>query len=250
MTAYGLESMGVDELVRQFRDTAKLAGTAFTADTTPEKLKRTPERRALVEKMRALSAELRARRPMADIRALLNDPEVDVRGWAAPQFLLTDPEWASATFSGLIFELPAQEVFDLKRRALTPPPVRPPLGELTTVTLVKRFEDAATREYATRFVTKDDPSDMTLYNRIHGEVLALMREFKRRNELAQLLPLLDSQNITVRAEAARATLTVAPERASAVLEAIVAGDDRWERIRAADSLENWRKGETVVYGVG
>ena len=45
--------MGTDQLVREFRETAKRTGTAFTFDSTPEKLKRTPERRRLVEEMRA-----------------------------------------------------------------------------------------------------------------------------------------------------------------------------------------------------
>ncbi|MBV8135663.1 MAG: DUF2019 domain-containing protein [Deltaproteobacteria bacterium] len=249
MTNGDLASKGTGDLVQEFKETAKQAGTVFTGSTAPEKLRRTPERQRLVEKMRVISAELRARRAMADIRALLEDEDTDVRGWAAGQFLSIDPEWASATFDGLIYKMPAREVLDLKRRAVSPPPNKPALGELTTSALVQRFEDAALREYATRMVDRDDPTDMSLYNRRLSEVLDIMRELMRRDALGDLLPLLDSPNVTVRAEAARATLWVAPERASAVLEEIAAKADQWERVRAMDSLAAWKAGRTVVYGV-
>jgi hypothetical protein len=178
---------------------------------------------------------------MAQIRALLEDGDTDVRGWAAPQFLSTDPEFASATFDGLIFKLPAREVIALKRRAVTVPPKGPPLTEWLTAALVERFEDAATREYAERFVDKDDPTDMSLHNRIVREVIDVRNELIRRNALASLLPLLDSPNITVRADAAWATLPVAPERAGAVLEAVVASKDPYVAPSAAETLRRWRE---------
>jgi Domain of unknown function (DUF2019) len=242
MTASDLAARSTDDLVREFKDTAKRVGTVFTGKSTPEKFNRTPERRALVERMRALSAELCVRRPMADIRALLDDEDADVRGWAAGQFLSLDPEWASATFSGLVHELPAREVLDLRRRALNPPPKGPPLAEWSTAALAERFEDAAMREYAERFVPKDDPTDVSLHNCIVDEIIDVRNELIRRNEVASVLPLLDSPNIAVRTEAARATLPVAPERASAVLEAVVASKDQFLLCAgAAETLQRWRE---------
>ena len=171
----------------------------------------------------------------------MEDHDTDVRGWAAPQFLPVDEEFASATLSGLIFGMSAQEIIALKKRAVSPPPKRPPLAELPTATLAEAFEDAASREYAARFVHEDDPTDMTLHNRIVGEVIDIRKELVRRKALASLLPLLDSPNITVRAEAARATLPVAPERANAVLEAVVASGDQHELLAAAETLLRWRE---------
>jgi hypothetical protein len=192
--------------------------------------------------MQALGAELRARRPIAEIRALFEDEDEDVRGWAAPQFLGVDEEWASATLRGLSYGLTAKEVLALRARALAPPPKRPPLAELSTDMLVNLFEDAAMREYAARFVSREDPTDMSLHNRIVDEIIDVRNELIPRRALALLLPLLDSPNITVRTQAARAASPIAPERASAVLEAVVASNDQYLLLGAAETLRRWRAG--------
>jgi hypothetical protein len=80
-------SAGMDELVRQFRETAKQAGSVYTMATTPEKVRNTAERDQLVNRMRALSAELIARNATTEIRAMYEDEDRDVRGWAAGQFI-------------------------------------------------------------------------------------------------------------------------------------------------------------------
>ena len=251
MTADRIDSMTTDELVREFRESAMQAGTMFTAEKAPEKLRRTPERQALVSRLKALGAELRARAPIAQIRAMFEDEDVDVRAWASPQLQAVDPEWGEATFSGVCSRLSTRDVLALRRRALTPPPRRPLLTDMSIDALVERFDDAATREYATRFVSKgDSPQDIELYNRVLGEVTDIMRELKRRDALARLLPLLDSPNITVRKEAAIATLTVDPKRAGAVLEAVVASRDTYELGDASLALSRFRAGTSVVYGVG
>jgi hypothetical protein len=234
-------AMTTRELVREFRETAKRTGTVFTGPSTPEKLKRTPERKALVARMQAVGAELRPRRPMTEIRAMFEDEDEDVRGWAAPQFLDLDEEWASATLRGLSYGLTAREVLALRAQALAHPPKGPPLDEWPIIALVERFEDAAKREFAARFVRRESPTDMSLHNRIVGEVIDVRNELIRRNALASLVPLLDSSNITVRAEAARATLPVAPDRASAALEAVVARKDQYVAPSAAETLRRWRE---------
>ena len=77
-----------------------------------------------------------------------------------------------------------------------------------------------------------------------------MQEFKRRDALDRLLPLLDADNISERSAAACATITIAPQRAIETLEEIVASKDRYEFSNAYDALDHYRRGETVVYGVG
>jgi hypothetical protein len=251
MTESGLRAMSTGKLVRKFKKAAKQAGTIFTCAKTPKKIRQTPELRALVTKIRDLATELRERRPMSEIRAMFEDNDEDVRGWAAPQFHPIDPEWASATFSGLLARLSARDVLALRQRVLNSPLKSPDLTSMSTDALVTYFEDAATREYATRFVrSAERPRDMSLFNRIRDEVIDVMRELKRRDALEALLPLLDCPIITVRAEAAKATLTIAPERASAVLEAVIASDDQLELLDASFSLDDWREGRTVIYGVG
>ena len=47
-----------------------------------------------------------------------------------------------------------------------------------------------------------------------------------------------------------ATITIAPERAIKTLEAVVKSKDRYEFSPAYRALEHYRRGETVVYGVG
>jgi hypothetical protein len=251
MTTDGIESMATDELVLEFRDLAQRTGTVFTIQRTPEKIRQTPERQQLTARLKTIAAELRARAPIDEIRRMLQDDDLDIRGWAAPQFMTTIPELAQATFTGLIVRKPASEIMDLQRRAKTRPPRRPLLTDMSIDALVERFEDAATREYATRFVSKgDSPQDIELYNRISGEVTDIMRELKRRDALARLLLLLDSPNITVRKEAAIATLTVDPKRSGAVLEAVVASRDTYELGDASLALSRFRGGTSVVYGVG
>jgi len=240
------QSLTLEELVRQFRETAGLLGTAIKLPPNFDKFKRTPERRARVEKIRALAAELAARNAIPSIRAMFEDEDVDIRGSAAGLFISFDPTWASASFNGILYDLTTREVLALTERARTPPPKRPTLREMTVDALVQRFEDSATREFAVRFVPAE-PTDMTLHNRIAGEVADICRELKRRDALAKLLPFLESSNDTVRAEAARGTLIIAPERASAVLEQIVETKDSHEILRAAETLRRWRDGKTIVY---
>jgi len=205
---------------------------------------------ARVDKMRALSAELRARDAQGQIRAMFDDPDVEIRAWAAGQFIGFDPEWASAAFSGIYEDLPTAEVLALRKRARTPPPLKPTFADMPADALIARFEDAATREYATRFLDcVGEPTDMALRNSIVDEVTDIMRELKARDELVRLLPLLKHANITVRREAATACLAVASAEASAVLEAIADTADPSEPIEAKDALDRRRRGVGIVYGV-
>jgi len=83
MTLAPHPSLTLDELVRQFRETAQLLGTAIKLPPNFDKLKRTPKRRACVEKIRALGAELASRNAIPAIRAMFEDEDIDIRGCAA-----------------------------------------------------------------------------------------------------------------------------------------------------------------------
>jgi len=241
-----------DELVEDFNDLAKKTGTLYALGKSEERLRRTPERQQLVARLRSVAEELRARGALDEVRRLLEDDDIDVRGWAAGQFLSTLPELASATFTGIFTGRPATEVLEQLRHARERPPARPTLREMSTDALVQRFVDAATREYWTRFAGdgKGSSLNLDLRNRIVGELGSIVVEFKRRDALARLRPFTESDNITVRAEAARATITIDPERAVKVLEAVIASNDSYELGAAWRALENFQAGKPVVGGVG
>lgn len=245
--ANDLSSASTDDLILQFAATAKIARTVFSPSGFPS---RTPERQRLVDVMHRLGAEICARKPIAEIRKLLEDDDPDVRGWAAPQFLSIDPEWAHASMLGLISKLTTAETLALMHRVRQRPPGSPSIPETSDDALIERFEDAATREYATRFLdVVSEPADMALRNRIVGEITDIMRELKLRGQLGLLIPLLESANVTVRRRSAIACLAVVPDRAVAVLESIAKNGDQLEPIAAKDALDRWRRGVGIIYGV-
>ncbi len=113
------------------------------------------------------------------------------------------PKWRARRSARPTPDCQRGEVVALRRRALQEPPPRPTLKEMSDDALVARFEDAAIREYATRFLESvQESQDMTERNRILDEIWDIMRELKARDALGQLVPLLASPNITVRREAA------------------------------------------------
>jgi hypothetical protein len=259
MSADNYAAMTTERLLALFVDAAKKtqAGSGLfgllddvAASVPPEKARpiaASPEATAAVQ---ALGAALRARKPIAQIRGLFEDQNRDVRACAAGQFGTIDPEWAAATWSGLFANLPTREVLALTRRARQAPPDRPTLKEMSDDALATRFEDAATRQYATQFLDcEDDPEDMATHNRIAGEVVDVMQEMKSRRALAKLLPLLANPNMTVRRRAAQGCLRLAEERAVAALDSVVASGSFDDRLAAGDTLDNWRKGKCLVDGL-
>jgi HEAT repeat protein len=241
--------MSTVDLARELRECARLAGTTFAARQTPHKLDDTPERRRVVARLKAIAVEFRARAAIPEIRALFEDDDLDVRAWAAGQLQSIDLEWGTAAFAGLCYRLGTREILALRRRALTRPPKNPLLADMSIDALVERFEDAATREYATRFVPAGNrPLTDELRNRIISGLVDIMREFKRHDALARLLPFLESDNITVRSKVARATITIAPERATKVLEAVITSGDPYELGAAHRALDNFCAGNSRVGG--
>ena len=238
------DDMNPAELIETFRDMALQAGSPATIKQAPEKLHRTPERAARVANLKKVSTLLRTRASADDIRRLMLDRDVDVRFWASAQFLSSDPELASAVQLSLIKGVPVDEILELRRRATITPDETPALGELSDEQVVARFDDAAIREFGARFIVDDrEPTDRTIENRIVNQIIDAREELRRRGALKDLVPLLDSRYITVRLSAAIATLTVAPERAVATLEGIVAGNDPFLSGQASRALERFRNGD-------
>jgi HEAT repeat protein len=198
----------------------------------------------------AAGAELRARRATAEMRRLLEEDDPDVRSCAAMQFGTFVPELASAAMDAVLARLSTREVLAMRRSARQEPPALPSLNEMSVKALVERFEDDATREYATQFLDcLGNPNDMETRNRIVGEILHIIRELKSRNALDRLLPLLRNTNITVRREAATACLRIAEGQAVAALEEVVKTGRFDDRFAASEALTHWQKDGFAIYGV-
>lgn len=259
MTADDYGAMRTERLIELFVEAAKRTGAGrklfgllddIASSVPPEAAQKISPAPGSTAEIQALGAVLRARKPIPEIRRLFENDDRDVRTCAAGQFGSIDPEWAAATWNGLFAGLPTRDVLALSRRARQTPPRGPTLKEMSDDALVARFEDAATREYATRFLESvQDLQDMTERNRIVGELWDIMRELKARDALGRLLPLLASPNMTVRREAATACLRVEEQKAVAVLEEVAAKGKLDDKIPAQDALDGWRKKGRAVYGV-
>jgi Domain of unknown function (DUF2019) len=243
MSAKACDSMSVDELISAYVRLTTSLGSLWSRQCKPAE--KTAERVEMNEELRAIEAELRARKPIEALRPLFDHENVDVRFNAAWSFLQVDPIWATATISALGKGLATKDVIALGARAKKRPPARPTVKEMSTEQLVARFEDAGIREYATQFLGGQfEPYDVKLRNRIVDEIRGIVDELKSRGALASILPLLDHTNITVRNSAAIYCLDVAPERALPTLEAISAGRDRTEAISAWWALDRRRKAQS------
>jgi len=240
MSAKTCDSMNVDDLIDAYVRLAMSLGSLWSRQCKPAE--KTPERVKMNEELRAIEAELRARKPIEKLRPLFDHENVDVRFNAAWSFLQVDPIWATATISAIGKDLATRDVIALRARAKKRPPARPTVKEMSTDQLVARFEDAGIRENATQFLGGQfEPCDVKLRNRIIDEIRGVADELKSRDALPSLLPLLDHANITVRKSAAIYCLDVAPERALPALEAISAGRDTSEAVSAWWAIERWRK---------
>jgi len=247
MSAQDYARMTTDELLQSFVKTAKRAGSVFGPDK--ERLRQTAARKKLVATMQALGAELRARAPIDKLRDLFDDEDPDVRGWAGPQFLGTDPDWASAAITGLFHHLSAQEVLAWRERILRGAPKRPTLKEMTVVQLLQRFVDACERCYgSTRFLTdaQGGGPNRKAYNKVAGGPYAVAKELNARGELAALAPLLDHSLVTVRQKAARYCLPIATDKATAVLQAINTKNASQESFEAWWTLHEWQRGKYAL----
>lgn len=98
------------------------------------------------------------------------------------------------------------------------------------------------RYAATQFMGGEDEAwDVELANRIIGEMTDIANELKSRDALSALLPLLNHSNVCVRHDAAVRCLSLAPDQAVLVLEAIRVGPDAIERMGVGWTLDRWRE---------
>jgi len=85
MNAEDYTTVSTERLIELFIESAKAAGTVVSdmsgamRSGLSEKLRQTPERGALVARIRALGVVLSARKPIAQIRKLFEDADPDVR---------------------------------------------------------------------------------------------------------------------------------------------------------------------------
>jgi hypothetical protein len=239
-------NMSTDNLIQHFAETAKRTGSGWTSVMArPESV-----RKELVKEMQAMGAELRVRKPIAQLRRLFEDEDRDVRGWAGAQFSSVDPEWANATISGLGYKLTVREVLAWRRRVLDGSPPAPPLKDMTIEQLIEGFKDACVRLYGTtRFLSDEEGGgmDMAAYNHVTGDSHAIAKELAARGRLDSLVALFDDPLITTRQRAAYYCLPIATDRAIAVLEAISATNTWPEDSAAHWALWGFRNG--TYYGV-
>jgi hypothetical protein len=202
------------------------------------------------EQIRDVANVLRARKAIAAVKQLLESDEPDVRAVAAGAFADLEPALSYAAAQAAYARLATDHVADLQRRARQKPPERPTLAELSDDDLIARFKDAAERESGTHFLDcLDDPADKDLQNEIVVEVWDIMRQLKARRLLPRLLPLLVSDDLTVRREAATACLRVAAPQAEAALESVARDGTYPDSFLAREALANWRDKGQIVYGV-
>jgi hypothetical protein len=148
--------------------------------------------------------------------------------------------------------LKTRDVLAQRALARQKPPFGPPIETLSDDELVARFKELGEREDATQFLDCiGDSKDMDIRNVIVHQTLDAMRALKARGLLERLLPLLDSDKVAVRYEAALACMRIASasEKATAVLEAIVASQNPDYLGQAGDALNRWRANNRVVYGM-
>lgn len=230
-----------DELIRRFADTAKRTGSGWSSVIArPEAY-----RKALVKEMQAMGAELRARKPIAEIRRLFENENPDVRGWSSAQFHSIDPIWGQAAGSSLAYNVTVREALALRQRVLDGTPPGPPLEDMTIAQLIDSFKAACTRLYATtRFLSDEEGGgmDMAAYNHVAGDSYAVARELAKREKVEALVPLLDDPLITTRERAAMYCLPVATDKALAVLEEVKATNIWPEDSAAGWTLFQFRNG--------
>jgi HEAT repeat protein len=244
-------TMPVERLLRLFAETAKRSGVGRVfqvgGGVSDASLPTKEETKLGFAEAAAIAAALRYKAKESELEPLFDSDDPDVRMCAAAFLEDLFPVSAEAAWRGVLAKCSTREALKRGRRARTPPPPRPMLQEMSDDALLERFQDAAERQTACRFTNwlKDD-KDEARRNAIIGELTDILREMKRRDMLARLLPFLDSTDPTARSRAAQGCLRIAPEKAVATLEAIVEKEDTFARAAALDALDHWRNGYCLV----
>jgi len=182
-----------------------------------------------------------------EIEPLFDSDDPDIRICAAALLSEFAPALSEAAWHGVMAKCSTREALAQGERARTLPPQRPTLAEMDDDALMERFEDAAERLTACRFIDwRDDEGDAETRNAIIVEQTAIGAEIRRRGMLARLLPYLDDADPSARLFAALGCLRIAAAKATATLEEIGANVNFDDRGVALDNLERWRNESGAV----
>ena len=241
-------TMPVERLAQLFAEAAKRTGLGRICQGGADASMPTKEEAKLgLAACAAIAGALRGKAKRSELEPLFDSDDPDVRMCAGASLDDSAPELAAAAMKGVLANCSTREALTRAERARTPPPPRPTLKEMSDDALLARFDDAAQRLTACRFINwRDNGKDMATRNAIIRELTDIGREIKRRDMLARLLPFLDSPHASARFTAAEGCLRIAPERAVATLEALADKADADTRAAAGWALQRWRRGECYV----
>ena len=190
----------------------------------------------------AIAGALSLKATASEIEPLFDSEDPDIRICAAALLSEFAPALSEAAWHGVMAKCSTREALAQGVRARTPPPARPTLQEMNDDALIARFEDAAERLTACRFIDwRDDENDTDVRNAIIVEQTQIGAEIRRRGMLARLLPFLDGAEPSARLFAALGCLRIAAAKAAATLAEIGVDGNLDDRTVALDNLERWRK---------
>ena len=238
--------MPTERLLLLFAETANASGVGRVFQSgggaPPDAVLPTREeaKRGLADSA-AIAGALSLKATAPEIESLFDSDDPDIRICAAALLSEFAPELGEAAWHGVMAKCSTREALARGERARTPPPPRPTLTELDDDALMARFEDAAERLTACRFIDwRDDEKDAGVRNAIIVEQAEIGAEIRRRGMLARLLPFLDGAEPAARLFAALGCLRIAAAKAAATLEEIGANGNLDDRAVALDNLERWR----------
>jgi len=239
--------MPTERLLRLFAETANASGVGrvFQSGGAPPEavLPTQEETKRGFAKNAEIAGALSFKATPREVEPLFDSDDPDVRICAAALLSEFAPELGEAAWHGVMAKCSTREALAFGVRARTPPPARPTLRELDDDGLMARFEDAAGRLTACRFIDwRDDEKDADVRNAIIVEQAEIGAEIRRRGMLARLLPFLDGAEPSARLFAALGCLRIAAAKAAATLEEIGANGDLDDRAVALDNLARWREG--------
>ena len=244
--------MPTERLLLLFAETANESGVGrvFQNDgaAAPEAVLPTREEtKRGFAKNAAIAGALNFKATAPEIEPLFDSDDPDIRMCAAALLSEFAPALSEAAWHGVMANCSTREALAQGERARRPPPARPTLAEMDDDALMARFEDAAERLTACRFIDwRGDEKDTDVRNAIIVEQAEIGAEIRRRGMLARLLPFLDSAEPSARLFAALGCLRIAAAKAAATLEEIGANGNLDDRAVALDNLDRWRKGPGAV----
>ncbi len=244
--------MPTERLLLLFAETANESGVGrvFQNDgaAAPEAVLPTREEtKRGFAKNAAIAGALNFKATSAEIEPLFDSDDPDIRMCAAALLSEFAPALSEAAWRGVMAKRSTREALALSERARSAPPAHPTLQEMDDDALMARFEDAAERLTACRFIDwRDDQKDTDVRNAIIVEQTQIGAEIRRRGMLARLLPFLDGAEASARLFAALGCLRIAAAKAAATLEEIADHGNLDDRAVALDNLDRWRKGPGAV----